>query len=236
MVEKVTTSNQELTGNDKSDGEKPAWRCRNTIILFILITAAGLAGDLLSKHYAFKSVLDDDALPKKIEDLQNKYEGDLSGMQLLGLMEKKRLAPGVQITLSLNPGIVFSLSMPKAIVHIATAITLLLVIMLFVTSSDKAWSIHIALALIMAGALGNWYDRAFSSVTLPGADPIRHHVRDFIDCSELYYNYIFNVADVLLVVGVAKMILHRIITGRKQASVKTSDTPRKKRRPSRASR
>jgi len=232
----VTNINKDLTGNDKNNGKKPTWQCRNAIILFVAITAVGLAGDLASKHYAFKSILGDKDLPAKIEHIQNSTEKELSGAELLRYVEKKRLAPGVQITLSLNSGIVFSWPMPPAIVHIATGATLLLVIGMFITSDGRARSIHIALALILAGALGNWYDRAFSSVTLPGVEPIRHHVRDFIDCSELYYNYVFNVADALLVVGVAIMILHWIIAGRKQSADKTGKIANKKRRPSRASR
>ena len=47
-----------------------------------------------------------------------------------------------------------------------------------------------------------------------GIEPIRYHVRDFIDCSEVplplgfRYVWIFNVADVLLVVGVGILLVH----------------------------
>ena len=39
-------------------------------------------------------------------------------------------------------------------------------------------------------------------------DPILRNVRDFIDCSDLGYPWVFNVADVLLVIGVAILGLH----------------------------
>ena len=70
---------------------------------------------------------------------------------------------------------------------------------------------HAALAFILAGALGNLYDRLFGAVSIPGFEPIRYQVRDFIDCSELYYRWVFNVADMLLVIGVAMLIGQRLV-------------------------
>jgi lipoprotein signal peptidase len=56
--------------------------------------------------------------------------------------------------------------------------------------------------------MGNLYDRILARVVLPGGGgTIRHQVRDFIDCSEIIEWPIFNVADSLLVVGVAVLIL-----------------------------
>ena len=75
--------------------------------------------------------------------------------------------------------------------------------------------LHVALAFVLAGALGNLYDRLWSQVRLPGDGVIKYEVRDFIDCSGLYYPWVFNVADVLLVVGVAMLLLHSFLAERK---------------------
>ena len=84
----------------------------------------------------------------------------------------------------------------------------------FATSAAGARWIHAALAMILSGAVGNFYDRMISRVSIPGvAEPITRQVRDFLDFSQLRvlglnYPYIFNVADVFLVVGVAMLMLH----------------------------
>ena len=84
-------------------------------------------------------------------------------------------------------------------------------------SSDSGLRVHVALAMILGGALGNLYDRLFSRVEIPGTTAtITRQVRDFIDLSEvrlklfshdLSYPWIFNLADVLLVAGVALLIV-----------------------------
>jgi len=74
------------------------------------------------------------------------------------------------------------------------------------------------MALILAGALGNLYDRLFSEIAPLGMAPIERNVRDFMDLGDLYYPWIFNVADVLLVVGVALLCLHWIRAERRHKS------------------
>jgi signal peptidase II len=54
----------------------------------------------------------------------------------------------------------------------------------------------VALGLITAGALGNLYDRATHG-----------QVRDFILMLEHYWPYIFNIADVLLCIGVPLLMI-----------------------------
>ena len=129
--------------------------------------------------------------------------------------------PGVQITLSTNPGVVFGLPMPRWAVGCATVLTMILVVWFFASADRRGWAMHAAMAMILAGALGNLYDRLFSEVVLPGFDPIRYEVRDFIDCSEIplpfgfRYKWIFNVADIWLVLGVAVLLVYWFITRRK---------------------
>jgi signal peptidase II len=137
-------------------------------------------------------------------------QGNLSASELLHALNLSRgLVHGVQITLSTNPGVVFGLPMPRWAVAVATFATVVLVGYFFATSLRRDWIVHLALASVLAGALGNLYDRLLATVAIPGADAvIRGQVRDFINCSDLHYPYIFNVADVLLVVGVALLLIH----------------------------
>lgn len=74
---------------------------------------------------------------------------------------------------------------------IATAITLMVlgIYMVKARKNQSAW-LKVCLALIVAGALGNFIDRILFG-----------YVRDFLDFSGLYFPFIFNVADMCLVVG-----------------------------------
>ncbi len=194
----------------ESASDLKAFRAPVTIVLFILIASAGLAGDLGSKHMVFKSMLTDEALNTKVQAydraFERRYNRPPITEEVLYQFQKSVLGK-VRFTLSTNPGIVFGLRLNKAIVATTTVITILFIGGLFVTSPAKAKLMHTAMAIIVAGALGNLYDRLFSVVQPNGYEPIIGQVRDFIDCSGLYYPWIFNVADILLVVGVGILAL-----------------------------
>jgi len=182
--------------------------------LFAVVSVAALAADLLSKQRIFDSILSRPELAERIERIASRSHRQLSPEQMLHHPElqpylQRRLFPGVRLTLSTNPGVVFGIRLPRLLVGAATVLAFALVVILFGTSDRRAWLLHVAMAMILAGAAGNFYDRLFSEVVVPGgAGVIRHQVRDFIDCSELYYPYIFNLADVFLVAGVAALLLH----------------------------
>jgi signal peptidase II len=113
----------------------------------------------------------------------------------------------LRFTLSTNAGIVFGLRLVPTMVIAASLVAIAVVVYFFASSPRGALWLHVALGMILAGALGNLYDRLFSSVTLPGRPPSHREVRDFIDFGQAHYPYIFNIADVLLVVGVLLLLL-----------------------------
>lgn len=209
---------------------KPARRSPAAIIAFVLIAAGGTALDLWTKHAAFDSLLNDPDASARIRRISHAMGPDAKPSMVLHRAHlQQRLMPGVQLTLSTNPGVVFGLKPHKSpttrklIVVGATVLCLALVGVFFATSPAGAWWSHVALAFILAGALGNLYDRMFAAVRLPGVqEPIRGQVRDFIDCSELHYQYIFNIADVLLVVGVGVLIVQWLIQGRKDDAARAA--------------
>jgi signal peptidase II len=189
------------------------------VAVFLAVSAAGLTADLLTKHAVFQSLLGRPGLADDVRLAQARLrarhgEGFSSRDVLEECQLRRPVCPGVQLTLSTNPGVVFGINVPRPAVAVATAITMALVFYFFATSDRRAWAVQAALALILAGAMGNLYDRLFSKVELPGIEPIRNQVRDFIDCSGLHYPWVFNVADVLLVVGVALLVVHWWIAGR----------------------
>lgn len=198
-----------------------AWRSPLAIFIFLAICAAALAADLWSKDYVFKKLLADPDFNKDVATLleshHNLTEKDAAGI-LRRYSPRIEVIPGVmKITLSTNPGVVFGINwMPRAGVLVATMLTMALVCFFFGSSEQRAWIMHLSLAFIMAGALGNMYDRLFSVVTLPGLPPIKYQVRDFIDCSQVGWAYVFNVADAWLVVGVAGLVIFWFVAERKR--------------------
>ena len=205
----------------------PAFKSPAAIVLILTIAAAGLAADLLSKHYVFKSVLDRPDMPQRVARFVTTFEREYGRTPMPGEVLhhfQRQVMPGMRFTLSTNPGVVFGLPMPRWLVAIAHAGAGILVLILFATSDRGAHMIHVALALTLAGALGNFYDRMFSQVVVPGYQAIRNQVRDFIDCSQLHYKYIFNVADVFLVLGVVILILHWILGARRDRAAQPGET------------
>ncbi len=143
------------------------------------------------------------------------------------------IIPGfLRFTLSTNPGVVFGFDrMPDAVVLLATVAAVAVVLFFFVTSEAKARWTHAALAMILAGAVGNMYDRIFSRVQLPGRPTVSiREVRDFIDLSDIHigplnYPWIFNIADVLLVVGVAILFIVSIAQWRTERAAHKKAAP-----------
>ena len=210
-----------MTNASKDRPHRHAVRSPTAIAFFLIVAAAGLAGDLLSKHYVFESLLNDPIIAQRAESLSAFAEEPPTGEEMLHYLAiTRRAMPGVRFTISTNPGVVFGLPAPPAAVAIITALAVILVAGFFATSCAKARSLHLALAFILAGALGNLYDRLFSEVAVPGAEPIRRQVRDFIDCRELFYPWIFNVADILLVAAAAILLMQWWVT-RKPTPAKT---------------
>ena len=165
-----------------------AYKSVPAIIIFIAIATAGLAADLISKHYAFSTLMDQPGQSVTVID---------------GFLK---------LSLSTNPGIVFGIRAPPWAVLLATAIATVVVIVLFATSKPRQRLLHAALAMVLAGAVGNAYDRLFSRVIFPGDMAARvGQVRDFIDVHINWFRWpTFNVADIFLVVGVGLILLESI--------------------------
>ncbi|HPD32221.1 MAG TPA: signal peptidase II [Phycisphaerae bacterium] len=101
-----------------------------------LVAIIGLVVDLWTKHWAFSNVDPD-----------------------TGIVIVRNLA---RFQRSLNTGALFGLGKGWTPVFVvASFLALAFVLYLFVQSGRERWSLHIALGLVLAGALGNLHDRIF---------------------------------------------------------------------------
>jgi signal peptidase II len=184
----------------------------------------------------------------------------------------------LELHITMNPGALFGIGAGHTEVFLfASVLALVLVLWMFAHSAPRAWIVHIALGAILAGALGNMYDRAFvqlvrapvptdagivlqhviiedagdpafvllreyppdeRSAARPVAredieqlGPARGYVRDFIKIPTRWFGdrqlwpWVFNVADMLLVGGVAVLAI-RMLRERPREQVAVESDPR----------
>jgi signal peptidase II len=169
--------------------EKPAWRSPGAVLLFLVVTLALLAADLWVKGWAFETVAGTPVVLTR-ENAQDpgfwkQYPHDTTVVvpKVLGLR------------LVTNKGAVFGIGQGKQYFFASVTVLAVAVIgWIFVRSPAKAWLTHFALAFILAGAVGNFYDRVVFGV-----------VRDMflLFPGTNIFPWVFNLADVFLDVGVA---------------------------------
>lgn len=211
-----------------------AYKSIRAWIFFFIIASLAATADLWSKHAAFAWLLGDmnDLSVKASNDaayLKECHQDKLppaeseafSRVVLQRLHIHRDIFPGLRFTLSTNPGVVFGYKgMPRYFVNLFTVAMMIAVCVFFCVSSRRDYWLQTAFALILGGAAGNLYDRLFSVVSILPLTPIRCHVRDFIDCSDVGYQWVFNIADAWLVIGVAMVLLHSLWLWRKDMRAK----------------
>ncbi|QDU32922.1 Lipoprotein signal peptidase [Poriferisphaera corsica] len=193
-----------------------AYKSPRAIIVFLAATITLLAADLLIKHYAFEYVAPHpvdilaaapDMTPTEYPSLSTDakryqiYVFPTAADRIPTREEPVVVIPYLlNLQLTLNTGAVFGLGKGARPIFIAISLIALVVISLFFARSPaKSRLFHLGLACILAGALGNLYDRAVYSA-----------VRDMFHMlpTTRLYPWIFNLADVQLLIGVALVILH----------------------------
>lgn len=188
---------------DAGTPARPAHRAPAAILLFVLVTLAVLGLDLGLKSWSFAHVA---GFPV---ELRGQDPNDV----VVPPHEPIVLAPHIlNLQLTANPGAIFGLGKGSQGFFIAMSVAAILAIgWVFARSPASAHFLHVALALILAGALGNLYDRIcfglvrdmlhlFPAVPLPLGLKWPGGARDV-------YPWIFNLADAALVVGVAMLML-----------------------------
>ena len=193
----MATDNEQLAGR-----HWPSW------VFAVAVTLLVLTGDLALKSWSFHTVAG-----KPVIVTQNSVDDPLFWHEYAH--EPVPVVPYVlSLKLTLNSGAVFGFGKGKQWLFILISIAAVGVLgrVFWTTRAGAFWS-HLALALILAGALGNLYDRIrfnavrdmmwlFPGVKLPfgwrwpgnpGSDDI--------------YPWIFNLADAALVVGVVLLLI-----------------------------
>ena len=138
-------------------------------MIYVLIIIVGLILDRLTKILATKNFI------------ENPIEG-----------------PIINLTYLENRGAAFGILQDKRIFFllITVAIVLYLFYHFYTTYKTNPKILNVALAMIISGALGNFYDRL-----------VNGYVVDFIEFS--FVNFpVFNIADIFVTLGCALMIIY----------------------------
>ena len=152
--------------------------------VFFALALTGCAFDLLTKHLAFLHVPGDPRYPGTIEEIVV-----ISGAFNFGKVY--------------NPGVIFGMGQEAPLIwKIISALAVPVIIAIFFSIRKPKWILTMSLGLILAGTIGNMYDRfAFEAV------------RDFIK----FYNIpgygtwpLFNLADSFICVGVFLLSIEMI--------------------------
>ena len=187
----------------------PAWRSPAAWAVLLVVFTLALAADLGTKSWSFRTVGDRPVVLDREQLLANpRYDPVGFGMRRAALP-----ADLLDFKLVLNPGAVFGLGANQRWFFVAFTIGALAVgLHVFAHYTDRrSFIAHIAIAMILAGGIGNLYDRlAFG------------RVRDFIHAlpgrrlpfgwtwpggSDQLYPWIFNIADAGMCVALLMLLI-----------------------------
>lgn len=201
-----------------------AWRSPKAWLWLCAVSSLGLFTDLISKSLAFKHIA---ATPVVID-----HEVVLASQHLSFLIPPHDpivVVPGLlELTLVLNPGAVFGMGAGKRTFFIVfTAVAMLFALWMFAALSTRGQRLaHAAIGLLLAGGLGNLYDRVqFACVRdflhpLPG---VRWPAwAPFRLAGAEVWPYVSNLADLWLLIGIGIFMIHSLRSPPQQLAAKSS--------------
>lgn len=193
----------------------PAWRSRGAWTVLLVSAVLGIAVDLWSKWLAFEKVAGYPVIVNRADVLRLGAEDPRSISALVPRHEAVTVVPNLlDFTLVLNPGAVFGIGPGKRWFFIGfTAVAMCFAVIMFAswTRARDRWA-HMAVGLLVAGGLGNFYDRlVFGCVRdflhpLPGVkfpwgwDPW--------GSQGAVWPYVSNIADLWLIIGIGVLAVH----------------------------
>lgn len=196
--------------NPPKPGSARAFHSPKAWLLLLVILGGGLVADLMSKSWSFQNVADKPIVLDQSRLLDDPFYNPIPRH------ESKPILPWnlLHLQLVVNRGAVFGLGPDKRIFFIVfTIVAIFAGLFVFGRFTQQRHRLaHIALGLILAGGLGNLYDRIAYGV-----------VRDFLHMlpewnlpfswrwpggAPSVFPWVFNVADVLLLIGIGLLMIH----------------------------
>lgn len=202
------TSGSAVPTSGFDPAERPAWQSPVAWATLVAVFAGGLAFDIWTKYWAFATIA---GSPVELE--RERILGDRSFFVPYHARVEALPWDLLDFRLVLNHGAVFGIGQQRRELFIVfTFIATAAAVLLFAKATRvRMRAAHVAIGLILAGGIGNLYDRI-----VYGA------VRDFLhmlpgwslpwgwswpgNATSDVFPWVFNVADVLLLAGMALFI------------------------------
>lgn len=204
--------------------ERPALRSRRAWVVFLVAALLALAVDLGTKWWAFYAIA-----PEPVEIsrslVQQAAQRDVPLGTLVPPHEPVVVVPGLlELTLVLNRGAVFGLGQGGNWFFVPFTLIAMPLLTLWVLSQTRPRDAiaHTLVGVVVGGAVGNLYDRVrFAAVrdflhplpdtTLPSGQPL--------------WPYVSNVADALLIVGIAGLFVWGLWDDRRRRRTAAEPAP-----------
>jgi len=181
---------------------RSAWRRPAAVACFLGVIALVLAADLSLKGWAFANVADEPVVVTELAQVHHEAFWRQYPHEPIVVVPKV-----LSLRLTTNTGAVFGVGKGGRVFFIAVSVLAAAIISyMFVRSGANARLLHLALALILAGALGNLYDRL-----VYGA--VRDMFHLFPETN--LWPWIFNLADAALMAGVGLVLVLTFLNERR---------------------
>lgn len=204
----------------------PARTSATAWVVLIGVLMVGLGLDLGTKVWSFATVANAPVVLDRTSIIENANVNPIPDHDSIVLIPGRML----DLHLVLNPGAVFGIGAEQRtffVIFTILAVSICLLTFICWVAADSTLA-HVGIALVLAGALGNLWDRVLYG-----------RVRDFLHMlpdrhlpfgwswpggnTELF-PWVFNVADVMLLAGMALLLIHLHLSDRKQA--RKANSPR----------
>lgn len=182
---------------------RQAGRSAGSWVWLVVVVLVGLGADLGTKSWAFARIADQPVTLTRSAVLGADHLGDL-----LPPHQPVVVIPGVlELTLVLNPGAVFGLGAGARWFFIAfTAVAIAFLLWMFARlTRPRDWFAHAAIGLLIAGGLGNLYDRLVFACVRDFLHPLPHTMIPGTD--RPLWPYVSNVADAYLIIGIIGLLV-----------------------------
>jgi signal peptidase II len=200
----VTSDNPQST--NRNPPPFAALRSRKAVLLFVLTAVIGLAVDLWTKSYSWNALAHGDPVR------------DSATGHLRVDSDTVRALPGwLHFKVTVNEGAVFGLGQGNQTLFAIVSVFAIGCLTYFFATSGDRWFYQLILGMLLAGVLGNLYDRmvygyvrdmlyALPGQTWPGTWTLP--VVGYPGPGRDVFPWIFNIADTLLCVGVGLLVVY----------------------------
>lgn len=181
------------------------------MILLATSTLIALALDLVSKYLAFQHVAGSPVIVDRQEVLALAAQSPRLIQTVIPPHTPVRVVPGLlDFTLVLNPGAVFGMGAGRRVFFIAfTGVAIAFSLWMFhAWTRPRDRAAHIAIALLIAGGLGNLYDRIVYACVRDFIHPLPGLQLPFgwsLMGSREVWPWVSNVADLFLLIGIGML-------------------------------